>query len=196
MDSIYPNPDNTPLSPEELAELIPNLSNQMELNEWEYENILEARAWSLSRRQLQRQDPLTEPYIRELHRRMFNNTWRWAGTYRTSEKTLGVLVIQIREMLSVLIGDVRYWLEHATYGLDEIAVRAHHRLVAIHPFPNGNGRHARLLADIIAVKHGRSEFSWGRRDMTSPGPTRDAYIRTLRAADAGEIRDLLTFARS
>jgi Fic-DOC domain mobile mystery protein B len=191
-----PGPNNTPLSPEELADLIPSLATQAELNEWEYENILEARAWSLAERQVQRQDPLTEPYIRELHRRMFNNTWRWAGTYRKTEKNLGIPVHQIREMLPALLADARYWIEHGTYDLDEIAVRVHHRLVVIHPFPNGNGRHARLLADIIAVKNGRAEFGWGRSDMVAPGPARDAYLRALRAADEGNIQDLLTFARS
>jgi Fic-DOC domain mobile mystery protein B len=127
---------------------------------------------------------------------MFNNTWRWAGTYRKRERNLGVPVAQIREMLPALLGDARYWIEHGTYDLDEIAVRVHHRLVAIHPFPNGNGRHARLLADVVALKNGRAEFSWGRGDMIAPGPVRDAYLRALRAADERNIQDLLKFARS
>ena len=196
MDGTNSGPNNTPLSREELADLIPSLATQGELNEWENENILEGRAWALAERQIQRHDPLTEAYVRELHRRMFNNTWKWAGIYRKTEKNLGVPVAQIREMLPTLLADGRYWIEHGTYDLDEIAVRVHHRLVAIHPFPNGNGRHARLLADVIAVKNGRAEFSWGRNDMVTPGPVREAYLKALRAADEGNIQDLLTFARS
>ncbi len=197
MDEITnPDPNNTPLTREEIADLIPSLATQAELNEWEYQNILEAREWALADRQIKQWDPLTEPYIRELHQRMFNNTWRWAGTYRKTERNLGVPVPQIREMLPALLGDARYWIEHGTYDLDEIAVRVHHRLVAIHPFPNGNGRHARLLADVVAVKNGRAEFSWGRGDMIAPGSVRDAYLKALRAADEGNIQDLLEFARS
>jgi len=196
MDGTNPNPNNTPLSPEELADLIPSLATQGELNEWENENILEARAWALAKRQIQQRDPLTEAYVRELHRRMFNKTWKWAGLYRNTEKNLGVPVAQIREMLPALLADARYLIEHETYDLDEIAVRVHHRLVVIHPFPNGNGRHARLLADVIAVKNGRTELSWGQGDMVAPGPVREAYLKALRAADEGNIQDLLTFARS
>jgi Fic-DOC domain mobile mystery protein B len=191
-----PGPHNTPLSPEELADLIPALATHAELNEFESQNILDAREWALNARLIKQRNPLTEPYIRELHRRMFNNTWKWAGTYRKTEKNLGVPVAQIREMLPVLLGDGCYWIEHGTYDIDEIAVRIHHRLVAIHPFPNGNGRHARLLADVIAVKNGREEFSWGRGDMIPPGPVRDAYLKALRSADNGDIKELLRFARS
>lgn len=197
MDGTNPGgPNNTRLSPEELTDLIPSLATQGELNEWENENILEARAWALAMRQIQRHDPLMEAYIRELHRRMFNKTWKWAGIYRKTEKNLGVPVAQVREMLPTLLADGRYWIENGTYDLDEVAVRVHHRLVVIYPFPSGNGRHARLLADVIAVKNGRTEFSWGRGEMVAPGLVREAYLRALRAADDGKIQDLLTFARS
>jgi Fic-DOC domain mobile mystery protein B len=187
---------NTPINPEELDDLIPDLSTQEDLNEWELENILAARTWALGEREIKRNDPLTEPYIRELHRRMFNNTWKWAGTYRKTEKTIGVLSHEIRNRLPALLGNARYWLENKTYDVDEIAVRTHHEMVVIHPFPNGNGRHARLLADVIAVKSGRPAFTWGQKDMVTPGPVRDAYLEALRAADNGNIQKLLHFARS
>ena len=118
---------NTPLSPEEQADLIPDLTTKEELNEWERQNILEAYSWALDPKNLHRQDQLTEPYVRELHLRMFDQTWKWAGTYRSSEKNIGIPDFQIRDSLSALLGDARYWIEQHTFEPDELAVRFHHR---------------------------------------------------------------------
>jgi Fic-DOC domain mobile mystery protein B len=189
-------PGTTPLSPDEQEGLVPSLATQDELNQWERENILAARVWALNPRQIKKRDPFTEPVIRELHRRMFSETWKWAGTYRRSEKNLGVAAHEIRERIAVLLGDVRYWVEHQTYGIDEIALRSHHELVVIHPFANGNGRHARLFADIVAVKLGAAEFSWGRNTMIAAGSVRQAYLQALHQADRRDVRKLLQFARS
>jgi len=192
-----PNQDaNTPLTPEEHDGLIPNLATHEELNEWERDNILRARQWALGDRQLTRLDPMTEDYIRELHNRMFDQTWAWAGTYRKTEKNLGVPVVHIRERLAQSLGNAKYWLENKTYDVDECAVRFHYELVVIHAFPNGNGRHARLIADVVAAKYGRPVFSWGSKDLMSPGESREAYLTSLRAADKGDIRGILKFARS
>jgi Fic-DOC domain mobile mystery protein B len=187
---------NTPLSPEEQADLIPELTTKEELNEWERKNILEAFAWALNPRNLRRNDPLSETYIRDLHQRMFDQTWRWAGTYRTTEKNIGIPHYQVRESLSVLLGDARYWIEHQTFERDEIAIRFHHRLVAIHSFANGNGRHARLIADVVAQRLGRPVFTWGGRHLVQAGDFRRTYIDALRAADRNDIQPLLTFART
>ena len=189
-------PGNTPLSPDEHAGLIPSLATQDELNQWERENIIAARAWALSRRRLKSADLFTEAYVRELHRRMFSDTWKWAGAYRRSAKNLGVPAHEIRERIAVLLGNVQYWVDHATYDLDEIAVRGHHQLLVIHPFANGNGRHARLYADVIVAKFGRGEFSWGRQTMLAADQVRAAYLQALRAADRQEMLELLKFARS
>jgi len=187
---------NTPLSPEEQNELLPDLATKEELNEWERQNILEAYRWAVSGRNLRRLDPLTEAYIRELHRRMFDQTWKWAGKYRSTEKNIGIPHFQIRESLSTLLGDARYWLEHRTFDPDEIAVRLHHRLAWIHPFANGNGRHARLMADIFIQRQGRPAFTWGRADIVHPGDLRRRYIHALRAADQNDVTLILEFARS
>ena len=187
---------NTPLSPEEQADLIPNLATKEELNEFERANILVAYDWALAPRNLRRQDPLTEPYLRDLHRRMFDQTWKWAGLYRTTEKTIGIPHYQIRDALGALLGDVRYWLEHRTFPPDEIAIRFHHRLVSIHPFANGNGRHARLLADVLARMQDRPIFTWGGADIVQQGDFRRRYIDALQAADKNDIKPLLEFARS
>jgi len=140
MNLLIPTSDgNTPLSPEELAELIPNLATKEELNEWERQNILSARLWALRDRSTA-SDIVEDEYVRKLHKKMFDQTWKWAGRYRKTDKNIGVPFPEIPERLATLFGDVRYWIDHATYSLDEIAVRYHHRLVLIHPFPNGNGR--------------------------------------------------------
>ena len=145
---------------------------------------------------MQARQPLDESYLRDLHRRMFDQTWKWAGIYRTTEKNIGCAVHLIRERIGALFGDARYWVENATYSRDEIAIRFHHRLVGtIHAFPNGNGRHARLHADILAVKLGGIEFTWGQNNLGA-GPARAAYLAALRTADGGDIEPLLHFARS
>jgi Fic-DOC domain mobile mystery protein B len=186
---------NTPLSPEELADLIPNLATKEELNEWERENILRGREWAVGDR-TSPTDMVSDEYVRKLHKKMFDETWKWAGDYRHTEKNVGVSVHEIRERLMALFGDTRYWIENGTYLPDEIAVRFHHRLVFIHPFPNGNGRHARLIADIIAMKLGRSAFTWGSANLVKEGEARTTYLEAIRAADDGDIQPLLNFARS
>ena len=186
---------NTPLSTEELADLIPSLATKEELNEWERENILQAREWA-TRDRTSPNDMVSDKYIRILHQKMFDQTWKWAGQYRRTEKNIGVPFHEIPERLGVLVGDVRYWIVHSTFSSDEIAVRFHYRLVSIHPFPNGNGRHARLISDILAMKLGRPPFTWGSTDLIRQGEARAKYLGTIRAADNGDIRSLLEFARS
>lgn len=192
---MSPTDPNTPLSPEELADLIPGLATKEELNEWERENILRAREWAISDR-TSAADVATDSYVRKLHKRMFDQTWKWAGQYRRTEKNIGIPVYQIREQLVALLGDVRYWIEHSTFLPDEIAVRFHHRLVVIHPFPNGNGRHARLIADILAMKLNRPAFTWGAADLIKRGEARAEYLNAIRAADRDDIHPLIKFARS
>jgi Fic-DOC domain mobile mystery protein B len=195
--TLFPTGEgNTPLTPDEQADLIPNLATKEELNQWERENILVAYSWALNPRTLTRENALSEPYVRALHHRMFDETWKWAGLYRTTEKNIGVPHHQIREQLAILIGDTNYWMENATYPPDEIAIRFHHRLVFIHPFANGNGRHARLMADVLASLQGRPDFTWGGADIVAQGDIRRGYIDALRAADRKDIGPLLAFARS
>jgi Fic-DOC domain mobile mystery protein B len=186
---------NTPLSQEELADLIPNLATKEELNEWERENILRAREWAVGDRTAA-PDLASDDYVRKLHTKMFDQTWKWAGEYRRSEKNIGIPFHEIRERLMALFGDFRYWIERNTYPLDEIAVRFHHRLVLVHPFPNGNGRHARLIADVIAMRLGRPAFTWGSANLVREGEARTGYLEAIRAADNGDIQPLLKFARS
>jgi Fic-DOC domain mobile mystery protein B len=188
----YP-PGATPLDADELACLIPShITTQGELNEWEQLNIEHGEAWA----RRQRKDILNEAFVRELHQHMFGDTWTWAGSFRKSNKNIGVDWQQVGIKLRDLIDDAHFQIEHATYPPDEIAARFHHRLVAIHPFPNGNGRHARMMADLLIQKLGQPRFSWGSKNLTDATETRTRYIEALRAADKGDIGPLMSFVRS
>jgi Fic-DOC domain mobile mystery protein B len=164
-----------------------------ELNLWEQANILKAEEWAFSHR---RKDVLDVAFLREVHRRMFDETWTWAGTFRKTGKNIGVPAHEISTSLFNLLNDVQYWLNHGTYQLDEIAARFHHRLVAIHPFPNGNGRHGRLMADLLLRNRGAEPFTWGRGDLQASSTARDQYLKALKAADAGDVGPLVQFART
>lgn len=188
----YP-PGATPLDADELASLIPShITTQGELNEWEQLNILQGEAWARK----QRKKILDEAFLRQLHKQMFGETWRWAGEFRKSDKNIGVDWLKIGVELRKLLDDVRYQTEHAAYPPDEIATRFHHRLVAIHPFSNGNGRHARQMAGLLVERLGQPRFTWGSRSLTDAGETRLRYIAALQAADARDYVPLLAFVRS
>lgn len=184
---------STPLTPDEKSGLIPSyITLRRELNEAEQLSITAAEEWAFSRKP----DVLDETFIRRLHKRMFKDVWRWAGEFRTTPRNIGVEAWNITSMLCNLIEDARYWVLHEVYPPDEIAARFHHRLVLIHPFPNGNGRHARLAADLLMVKLGQERFTWGRISLVNAGETRQKYVAALRAADAHDLKPLLNFVRS
>ena len=194
-DPLFEGDDDaaTPLDPDEREGLILTyIVLRRELNEAEELNIGEATRWAYKRKP----DILSEEALRALHKRMFGKVWRWAGEFRRTDRNIGVDPRMIGVELRQLLDDVRYWIAHETYPPDEIAVRFHHRLVFIHPFPNGNGRHSRLAADLLAMRLGRPPFSWGRVNMIEPGATRTAYVAALREADGHNIEPLLEFARS
>jgi len=192
-DLFYEPAHATPLTPEERRELIPSyIAFRSELNEAEQENIARAQDWALGRRR----DPLTGKFVQELHRRMLGDVWKWAGKFRSSERNLGIPCYEIPIAVQQLLGDANAWILYQAYPPDEIAVRFHHRLVQIHPFPNGNGRHARLTADLLVMRLGRERFSWGRENLRSAGALRRRYITALQTADQHQIAPLLAFARS
>lgn len=126
---------------------------------------------------------------------MFGDVWQWAGKHRTTER-IGIEAHRILTDLQGVVNDARYWVDHSTYSPDEIAVRFSHRVVAIHPFPNGNGRFSRLIGDLLARELGRPAFTWGQASLTGAGETRARYVDALRAADNHDITPLLIFARS
>ncbi|NOZ03442.1 MAG: mobile mystery protein B [FCB group bacterium] len=187
----------TPISEEEKdGLLIETIATRGELNEFEQQNIESAVEWTL-RQNFNADKILTIDFITEVHRRMFNRVWKWAGTFRRTNKNIGVDKFQISQELKVLLDDCKYWIENKTYSHDEIAVRFKHRLVKIHPFPNGNGRHSRLCADILISHVFRKKvFSWGGADLIQPSESRKKYLKAIYKADQGEIEPLISFARS
>ena len=194
MIGLHDQPNNaTPLTADERDGLIPShITLRGELNELEQQNIITASVWA----DLRRRNPVSELFARRLHHRMFGMVWRWAGTYRTSNKNLGIDYTEIRTQLSQLLDDTHYWIEHHTCPPDELAVRFHHRLVSIHPFPNGNGRWSRLMADILVVWLGQPPFTWGGHSLIAQGESRRTYINALQTADEHDIASLLAFSRS
>lgn len=187
-------PGQTPLDPDEVAGLKPrHIANQGELDEWEAQNILKASRWIARQKKL---DVLNDHFCRELHVKMFDDTWKWAGTFRKSDKNIGCDWTQIAVSLRQLLDNMAYWLEHNVFPSEEVAVRFHHRLVWLHAFPNGNGRHARLMTDCLLRQCGLAPFSWGRGNLVIANEVRQRYIQALRAADANDYALLLAFVRS
>lgn len=184
---------NTPLEAEEREQLIPSyITLRRELNEAEQINIADAAKWLAARKRV----VLHEKFLRNLHMHMFGQVWKWAGKYRHTPRNIGVDAYRIPMDVAHAIDDAKFWIANDTYSPDEIAIRFSHRLVAIHPFPNGNGRFSRMVGDLIALQLGQPRFSWGSINLVDPNETRKAYVASLHAADAHDIAPLIFFARS
>lgn len=185
----------TPLDPSEIQGLkLPHISTRDQLNKWELENILDAEVKYFSRKH---RDILTDGFLLRLHRNMFGKVWKWAGRFRTTERNIGVPHWEIPVKVRGLCEDAKAWIESARDPADEIAALFHHRLVSIHPFANGNGRHARMMADLLLVNVlGQPRFTWGRSELVNPGEARTRYLEALRAADQRQYTQLYRFVRS
>jgi Fic-DOC domain mobile mystery protein B len=184
----------TPMDPDEVEGLIPrHITLKRELDEYEQANILEAQEWTESRTH---RNILSEAFVRRLHKKMLGKTWKWAGTFRKTEKSIGMDPARIAVELHHLLEDVKVWREFGTFSIEEQAVRLHHRLVSIHPFPNGNGRHARLFTDTFLRSCGVAPFSWGGVNLVEASETRARYISALQAADNRDYMLLLAFVRT
>lgn len=196
LDLEYIN-GQTPLDEEEKdGLLILTIATRGELDEFEQQNIEKAVQWILGRT-FKPELFFTEDFVRMLHKRMYADVWAWAGEFRKTNKNIGVDKWKIPSDLKYLLDDAKYWHENNTYTQDEIAVRFKHRIVSIHCFPNGNGRHSRLLADIIIEKiYKQPVFSWGAANLSDEGDTRKSYLKAVKTADRGDYSLLLAFARS
>jgi Fic-DOC domain mobile mystery protein B len=186
----------TPLSEEEkVGLLIKSITTRGELDELEQLNIEKAVEWTLENK-FSKEKILSEDFIKLVHKKMLGNVWEWAGKFRRSEKNIGVEWIRIGVELKMLLDETKYWIENNTYSSDEIAIRFKHRLVNIHCFPNGNGKHSRLMADIIIESvFGKKVFTWNISNLVKPDNVRKEYINSIRQADNGSIEPLLEFAR-
>ncbi|RPI19822.1 MAG: mobile mystery protein B [Ignavibacteriae bacterium] len=186
----------TPIDADEAEGLIPShITLQKELNEWEEHNIADAALKYYSKEY--KADKILDIYfLQDIHKDMFDETWKWAGQLRKTEKNIGVAPEKIREETRNLLDDIKYWIEHNTYGKDEICARFHHRLVWIHLFPNGNGRHARFAADLLAISLGIQLFTWGAKELYNDGEERTKYLEALQEADKFNYIPLLKFVKS
>lgn len=187
----------TPLNEEEKEGLLlKSITTNGELNEQEQLNIEKAIEWIIGLK-LKKDRILTEAFIKTLHKKMLGKVWRWAGEFRKSEKNIGAKWINNPVDLRTLLDDTNFWIENKTFSPDEIAIRFKHRLVSIHCFPNGNGRHSRLMADIIIESvFEETIFSWNQSNMIKANETRAEYINSIREADKGKIDSLIRFART
>ena len=184
-----------PLNPSILKDLIPShIASQAELDRWEQDNINDALAW------IEKRTPkniLSEAFLRQFHMKMFCHTWRWAGKLRQTEMNPGAPFARISVQLKLLCDDVQYWIEEQSFEPDGIAARFHHRLIYIRPFSNGNGRHARLVTDLLLEKvlH-RPLFTWGQASLAKTGQDRIMYVESLQSANQTSYQSLLEFVRS
>lgn len=186
----------TPIDEEEKLGLIPAIITRADLNQSEQENIIEARQWLMNSNILSRNDIFKEEFLLNLHKKMFQYVWKWAGSIRKSNKNIGVEYYEIPLHLRHLLEDIKFWLENSSYALTDLAIIFHHRLVKIHLFPNGNGRHARLMADAIITKYNGQKLNWGSNsDLIEPDKIRKRYIAALREADQGNYQSILDFAK-
>lgn len=184
---------HTPVDPEQISGLrIPMVSSLAQINSLEQANINEVLRWLLTKRSIS--NLLTESFIRRLHKRMFGQVWKWAGEYRKTDTNIGLKWYLIPTELHLLLADVQYWILNSTYSPIEIAIRFKFRLVTIHCFPNGNGRHARLMADLVMrYQFNLPRFSWGK---SLKGDVRAKYLEAIIMASKGDIKPLIEFAIS
>ena len=187
----------TPLSEEELEGLkIQSITTREELDEFEQLNIEKAIQWTIGKK-MKPENLLSEKFIKDLHLRMYGEVWKWAGTFRNSEKNLGIKCFLISVQLRQLLDDATFWFENNTYPPDEMAIRFKHELVSIHCFPNGNGRHSRLMADLIMEKmYGEPILTWGSSNLVKSSEKRKAYINAIKMADNHNLQPLISFAKS
>jgi len=184
----------TPLSAEDLAGLIPShITTRGQLNEWEFVNVGKGELWAFSKRQ---EDILSIAFMWSLHKQMFGDTWRWAGTRRIAETNLGIAPETIEIETKKLCENVKVQIEYKSWGIDEVAARFHHLLVKIHPFPNGNGRFSRTMSDLLLVRNNAERFTWGEGDLINDSEVRKRYISALRLADQKNYDALFSFVRS
>ncbi|MBR5645113.1 MAG: mobile mystery protein B [Treponema sp.] len=191
MDIFAADDNSTPLTTEEKNGLkLKWITLRSELNEAEARNIAQAQIWLASNK---KKDVCSDSFLRNLHKKMFGDVWVWAGEYRTTERNIGVAPYQISIKIMQLFDDLKFWIDNKTYSNHEIAVRLHHRLVQIHPFPNGKGRVSRLMADLVLQKLDGTSLYWGDTNLVNVSEVRSKYIDALRKADAGDYTELLNF---
>jgi Fic-DOC domain mobile mystery protein B len=191
------SPGATPLRPEDLRGLkLLHVTTYSELNEAEAANIISGQEWALRARTSNLSSMLSDDYLQLLHEKLYGQVWKWAGAYRTHDTNIGSQYPMIRTDLRQFFDDARYWVDHSTFDPQELAIRTHHRIVKVHPFPNGNGRHSRLIADLLLMRHFKIErLPWGGGALGNEDPNRVEYIAALQEADRNNYVPLIAIAR-
>lgn len=180
---------------EKLGLKIKSIATHGELDEFEQLNIENALEWTI-RGKFKTERILSEMFVKQLHIKMYGDVWKWAGEFRKSDKNIGFSWTLISSALSILLDDTKYWVENKTFEPEEIAIRFKHKIVSIHCFSNGNGRHSRMMADIIMESiFSRQPFLWHQSNMVNADAIRTKYIQALKKADNGDFKPLLAFAQ-
>jgi Fic-DOC domain mobile mystery protein B len=196
LNSDYIDGQTPPNEEEQNGLLIPSITTREELDEFEQLNIEKAIQWTFGKK-WKAEQLFSEKFVKDLHKRMYGEVWKWAGAFRESEKNLGIKSYLIPTELKVLLDDAIFWVQNDTYSPDELAIRFKHRLVSIHCFSNGNGRHSRLMADLIMEKlFNATFFSWGSSNLVKATETRKAHIKAVKMADKQDLQPLIVFAKS
>lgn len=187
-------PGATPLNDTE--GLIPkHITTQEDINEYEQNNILRAIKKLMASR-YRKERWLNSSFIKQVHKEMFGETWEWAGEFRKIETNIGLPPYQISSEIKKLCDDINFWPIESEKKAIENAVKFHYRLTHIHPFKNGNGRHARFMANLYLYNHHFSLLPWGACPLNKNDATRKKYLTALKEADQGKLDKLIQFAES
>jgi Fic-DOC domain mobile mystery protein B len=194
---LEPKEGDTLLSPEELDQIIPKyITNRRQLDEVEQDNIEDAIVWVFKQRTIKPEKVFTREFQDNFHKKMLGKVWKWAGQKRTRETNIGAPPFQIEVKRKMLNDDALFWVQNNTWPPVELAIRFHHRLVQIHCYPNGNGRHSRIMADIILTKlYKLPAINWLGGDLVNESETRKSYIEAMKVADKGDYSPLFKCIR-
>ena len=179
---------------DDISGLLLNISKHYTLQElyiYEAKNITKATLKYLSAKPDKKLAPFDYEWLLQLHYEMFGDVWEWAGKPRKVELSIGIKAYMVPMELKKLVDDLIYWQEHKTFNTIEIASKIHHRAVQIHPFKNGNGRWARMLANIYLKQNGLAPTKWNENLLSKENPHRDKYITALKKADKGDYTELI-----
>lgn len=173
---------------------VKGISTRAQLNAAEAENVLKATLKYLASRPSRRTAPFSVAWMLKLHREMFGHVWSWAGEIRTCDLNIGVPYFQVRQELYNLAEDLATWRK---FGHDfvEQAARLHFRSVRIQPFLNGNGRWARMLANILLKQNRSPIVEWPEEVIGTESTVRNEYIAAIKEADGGDDEPLIALHR-
>ncbi len=194
-DGITDQPEGaTPI--DDVSGLLVDITTRGELNDAEGLNILTATDW-IDKGRID--DLFTVQFYRELHTKMYDQVWSWAGALR-SQTGQTTHPGSRPEAVDLDLGRVAMEFHCEWEALNDnshllpFISRYHHALVLVHPFNNGNGRWSRLAADAVIQRlAGRPPLTWATDTLVVDSDERKEYIAALQAADTGDFQPLLDY---